>query len=125
MQIQQQETCARVPRAEAIAQLNDALRRGDRSAIGAKGGRYFITQGVEALPGYDPGVLAAALASYDGFDPDNDPHGERDFGDFTLFGADMFWKIDYYDQTITYGSDDPADPAKTTRVLTVMLTREY
>ncbi len=54
MQIQQQETCARVPRAEAIAQLNDALRRGDRSAIGAKGGRYFITQGCGPACKRDP-----------------------------------------------------------------------
>ncbi|MCB2057894.1 MAG: DUF3768 domain-containing protein [Novosphingobium sp.] len=97
MQIQQQETCAPVPRAEMIARLNDALRRGDRSAIGANGGRVMITQGIEALPGYNPCMVALALATYDGFDKDNDPHGERDFGDFTLFGADMFWKIDLYD----------------------------
>ncbi|MCP5386899.1 MAG: DUF3768 domain-containing protein [Novosphingobium sp.] len=31
----------------------------------------------------------------------------------------------YYDPSLTYGSDDPADPAQTTRVLTVMLTSEY
>lgn len=125
MQIQQENTCAQVPRAEVIARLNDALRRGDQSAIGSNGGRLMITQGVEALPDFNPTMLAAALAGYNSFDPENDPHGERDFGDLTLFGADLFWKIDYYDRTLTYGSDDPADPAQTTRVLTVMLVSEY
>lgn len=119
MQIQQQDTCVQIPRAEAIAQLNDTLRKQGR------GGKVMVTRGVDSLPGFNPVMLAVALASYDGFDPDNDPHGERDFGDFTLFGADLFWKIDYYDPSLTYGSDDPADPAQTNRVLTVMLTSEY
>ena len=40
-------------------------------------------------------------------------------------GRKVFWKIDYYDPTMTQGSDDPASLALTRRVLTVMLAEEY
>jgi hypothetical protein len=108
-----------VPRAEAIALLNDHLRKT------ATGGTIMVTQGVLAISGYNSPELAEALAAYDAFDADNDPHGERDFGDLTLWGEEMFWKVDYYSQDLRYGSDDPADPDKTKRVLTVMLTSEW
>lgn len=111
--------CARIPRAETIARLNDALRQHGR------GGAVMVTRGVRTLPLFEPAELVQALASYNSFDPDNDPHGERDFGDLTLFGHDLLWKIDYYDPSLRYGSDDPADPSKTQRVLTVMLASEY
>jgi hypothetical protein len=112
-------TCAQSPRAEVIAQLNDQLR------TTGTGGAITVTRGVRLLPDFCPMQLMQALAAYNSFDPDNDPHGERDFGDITLFGEDMLWKIDYYDTTLTYGSNDPADPAITQRVLTVMLASEY
>jgi hypothetical protein len=69
--------------------------------------------------------LLQALAGYSAFDTDNDPHRERDFGDLQLFGADLLWKIDYYEPSMNYGSNDPADPAQTRRVLTVLLASEY
>ena len=65
------------------------------------------------------------VATFDDFTADNDPHGEHDFGSFDLAGDKFFWKIDYYDPTLEFGSDDPADPTKTTRVLTLMLAAEY
>lgn len=112
-------TCATPPRMERIARLNDKLReRGE-------GGMLMVTAGVRALPDFDPIELAKTLATYAAFDRENDPHGERDFGDISMFGADLFWKIDYFDLDRKFGSEDPASSAITTRVLTVMLVSEY
>ena len=44
---------------------------------------------------------------------------------FELDGERLMWKIDYYDKDIRNGSEDPADPAVTTRILTLMLSSEY
>jgi Protein of unknown function (DUF3768) len=52
-------------------------------------------------------------------------HDEHDFGSFELGNNKFFWKIEYYDKSMTYGSQDPADPELTTRVLTVMLAEDY
>lgn len=65
------------------------------------------------------------MMSFDTFTEDTDPHGEHDFGAFEHNGKKLFWKIDYYAPDMLHGSEDPADPSKTTRVLTVMLAREY
>ena len=85
----------------------------------------MLTRGVTNLDGFDPAALISVLAKYDEFGVDNDPHGERDFGDLDYCGAELLWKIDYYDQALEYGSSDPADPDVTTRVLTIMLAEEY
>lgn len=110
---------ATLPRAETIARLNDTLRKT------GQGGTIMVTRGVLALKGFDKFALLAALASYDSFDADNDPHGERDFGDLQIFETELLWKIDYYDESLEFGSDDPADAEVTSRVLTVMLASEY
>lgn len=115
------QTPTKLPRGEAIAQLNDALRqRGE-------GGTIMVTRNVLHLPGFDPAALQSALAGYDQFDSDNDPHGERDFGDLSLCGADLLWTINYFSQgsEFRFGSDDPADPDVTQRVLTVMLASDW
>lgn len=108
-----------VPRGEVIARLNDALRKS------LSGGHIMVTRGVRALDGVNSRAMLRALATYDAFDADNDPHGERDFGDIELCGTTLLWKIDYYDRELTYASPDPADESKTVRVITVMLESEY
>jgi hypothetical protein len=108
-----------LPRAETIARLNDKLR------MSGEGGAIVVTRGVRALAGYDTAALLAALVAYDGFDADNDPHGERDFGDVELCGQSLLWKIDYYDQELRFASPDAADASAAARVLTVMLESEY
>ncbi len=102
-----------------IRELNDAFRRT------FAGGKVTMTAGVYALPDM---VKAAALqkaATFVEFTEDNDPTGEHDFRSFGLCGRKFFWKIDYFDRPMEYGSEDPSDPEKTTRVMTVMLASEY
>lgn len=105
--------------AERIRELNDAFRRTFR------GGRVTMTTSVDALPACVKAQAILRVADFDDFTNDNDPHGEHDFGSFELVGRKFFWKIDYYDERCESGSEDPADPNKTTRVLTVMLAEDY
>ncbi|MCJ2086449.1 DUF3768 domain-containing protein [Methylobacterium sp. E-005] len=102
-----------------VRDLNDAFRQS------FSGGRIMMTTGVAALPSVARAALLAAVRGFDGFDADNDPHGEHDFGGVTVAGYRCFWKIDCSDLGQRFASPDPADPAITTRVLTVMLAEEY
>ena len=105
--------------AERIRALNDAFRRT------FVGGAVMITAGVEAMPLDQRRSLLAKVRAFDAFSEDNDPHGEHDFGAVDEGGVRYFWKIDYYDRATEFGSPDPADPAVTTRVLTIMRADEY
>jgi hypothetical protein len=111
-------TCT-TSKTDQIRTLNDAFRQ---SFVG---GRVMMTSGVNALDDADRHALLAAVQSFEDFSPDNDPHGERDFGSIDIRGSRFFWKLDYYDLNCHGGSPDPADPAVTTRVLTIMRAEEY
>lgn len=111
-------------RAEKIRALNDAFRKGERPELG----RIMLTEGVRELVAAWPlGSLIVhnQVKRFDSFSEDNDPHGEHDFGSFEHVGEKLFWKIDYYGKDLESGSEDPADPDVTTRVLTIMLADEY
>ncbi|MBV8979133.1 MAG: DUF3768 domain-containing protein [Alphaproteobacteria bacterium] len=106
-------------RTNRIRDLNDAFRKS------LAGGQGFFTDEAAAM---GPEFMAAALSavrSFNAFTIDNDPYGEHDFGSVTVGEEKAFWKIDYYDTSLCYGSNDPADPAQTTRVITIMLAHEY
>lgn len=110
---------AGVGAANAVCGLNDEFRR-DFSR-----GRVVLTAGVSALPGDALAELLRAVQTFDAFNAGNDPHGEHDFGKMEISGEAYFWKIDCYDADLLYGSPDPADPAVTTRVMTIMRSEEY
>jgi hypothetical protein len=89
------------------------------------GGQVVMTAGVAALPAGTRARLLSAVQSFSNFTNDNDPHGEHDFGSFEVQGETYFFKVDYYALDMDGGSEDPADPEKTTRVLTIMRADEY
>lgn len=105
--------------ADKIRALNDAFRTTMR------GGKILMTAGIDALPSDVKAMVVRRVATFSEFTPDNDPHGEHDFGSFEIAGRKIFWKVDAYDADMEFGSEDPADPSKTTRVLTIMLAEEY
>jgi Protein of unknown function (DUF3768) len=103
-----------------IRHLNDQFRR---HGIGR--GSMMHTEGVhDRGPAFVLAVVNAVRAIKD-FGPNNDPHGEHDFGAFEIDGERLFFKLDYYNLTLNAGSPDPADPAVTHRVLTIMFVSEY
>lgn len=101
-----------------IARLNDQFRR-------HPGPDWMVTATVQAKGPIFVLAAVSAVRAFDAFATDNDPHGERDFGAFTICGERLFWKVDYYDKDLRFGSPDPADPAVTRRVLTVMMASDY
>jgi hypothetical protein len=107
------------PKAERIRELNDAFRT---TGVPAD---WVLTRGVASLGPEFVGQAVRAVRAFDDFTADNDPHGEHDFGAFAVAGESLFWKIDYYDQALESGAEDPADASLTRRVLTVMLAAEY
>jgi hypothetical protein len=71
-----------------------------------------MTPGVAALGQEAVDRIVKTIAVFDDFCHANDPYEEHDFGSFEA-----------EDHTIL--SPDPADPAVTVRVITVMLADEY
>jgi hypothetical protein len=104
---------------QRIRELNDALR------ITFTGGKIMLPAGVDALPPEEKAAVLSKVRTFADFSSDNDPHGEHDFGAFELSNQRFFWKVDYYNRSMDGGSEDPADPTKTTRVLTIMPAEEY
>ena len=105
--------------AKRIREMNDAFRSS------FSGGKVMMTASVDALASMVKATALQRVATFDEFDADNDPYSEHDFGSFELCNREFFWKIDYYDKELQFGSEDPADPEKTTRVLTLMLAQDY
>lgn len=109
---------------EKIRHLNDRLRKGDISVPG----KIIFTSGLVQLLQENekqPTEIISIVIAYDDFTNDNDPYGEHDFGVFKFCNETLFWKIDYYDQDIQYGSNDPSNIEETFRMLTVLLASEY
>lgn len=100
-------------RLSSIAIANDRFRQ--------LGFNVTVTQGIHHLP--DVCGLLSTVSKFNEFTEDNDPYGEHDFGAIYWHSNKVFWKIDYYNQTLT-GWEDPL--SKTCRrIITVMLAEEY
>ena len=106
-------------RTAIIRSLNDRFRQ---TFIG---GAVVVTAGIAALDEATRQRIFAAVQQFDTFNEDNDPWHEHDFGALEVDGERVFFKLEYYDLTRAMHSEDPADPAKTERVMTIMLASEY
>lgn len=104
---------------ERIRALNDRFRQS------FMGGKVMRTASVAALPVEQQMRIMMAVQQFVDFDEDNDPHGEHDCASFEFDGETFMFKIDYYDPSMEAGSEAPDDPAKTTRVLTIMFASDY
>ena len=102
-----------------IRQLNDAFRSS------FKGGRVMLTHGIRSKAEHEVTEILERVVNFNDFNKGNDPYQEHDFGKFEHKGDKIFWKIDYYDKSLKYGSEDASDESITTRVLTIMTANEY
>lgn len=111
------------PSAARIARLNDRARMGfDPTA------RILITRAclatfcggttAEGLIAQAELMKAVRCATFEADTP------ERDFSEVHFRGEPVLFKIDYYDEALTWGSEDPADAARTLRVVTIMLPED-
>jgi Protein of unknown function (DUF3768) len=108
-----------ITKLERIRTLNDELRQH------LPGGIAVMTPGVAALGQVAIDRIFKTIATFDDFCHANDPYQEHDFGSFSAEGETIMFKIDYFDKAMTYHSPDPANPAVTERVITIMLAQEY
>ena len=102
-----------------IAELNDRFR------TTFTGGRVVMTATFASLPEATKAKVLETVRTFSTFTPDNDPYSERDLAIFEVDGERFMFKIDYFDKTMTFGSEDPANPDVTLRVLTIMLASDY
>lgn len=110
-------------RLATIARLNDRCRQGlDRTArIGitrACLGTFAENRVAEIV------AQAGILAALRGYRFSEAEAGERDRGSFDYRGTTVYFRIEYYDVALEYGSEDPADASITRRVLTIMLRED-
>ena len=106
-------------RTEQICALNDRLRQNLSTGLAV------MTPGIAALGAEAVARIVKTISVYDDFCHANDPHEEHDFGAFEAEGETIFFKIDYYDTSLSALSPDPSDPTLTKRVITIMLASEY
>ena len=98
---------------------NDAFRRNPTL------GTVVITARVKVMGRHAVEALMALVKNYADFDAVDDPYGEHDFGSITFRGSRFFWKIDYFDERLEFGSEASWDTTKCRRVLTLMHAEDY
>lgn len=132
----------------SVAELNDEFRKGiyftTAASVNDGANQYVVTHGCrEEFSSHENRMaLMLAIANFSHFSEDNDPWLEHDFGSVTVNNQKIFWKIDYFNKVAkrvrepngsivvsfvpgNEASSNAADPAKTARVMTIMLASEY
>src|ERR1700730_7172860 len=97
------------PKTGRIRALNDELRQH------LIGGLAVMTPGVAALGQEAVERICKTIATFDQFCHSKDNNDALDFGAFEVDGNKLFFKIDYFDRTLSHHSPDPADPSVTER----------
>ena len=105
-----------------IAELNDKLRQ---NIFNSGKDKVILTQGVSNLPFDEQLKILIKVKLFNNFNAGNDPYSQHDFGMIEHSELKYFFKIDYYDTSMEYASDDASNPDMTTRVLTIMRADEY
>lgn len=105
-----------------IAELNDLCRLGlDRTAQTVITATCLVA--LTEADGRAAEILTQAevlrAVRHYTFAPEDGP--ERAHGELILRGQTVRFTIDYYDRALEWGSENPADPSVTTRVMTIML----
>ena len=126
------DTAEYVADAAKVAEQNDAFRRNACLAIPyAPGdpilmGQLVATQAIHAKGMPFVQASLAAIGRVTDFPADNDPEGFHDFGAVEVEGTTVWFKLDLYDGSdLKYGSEAPDDPARTYRVLTILLPSDW
>ena len=107
------------PTTRRVRDLNDGFR-----THGLGRGTVLVMEGISALGPEFVTQAVSAVRRFVDFTEDDDPSGEHDFGVVELDDQKIFRKIDSYDLDLTAHSSNPANPAVTHLVLTIMLARE-
>jgi len=105
---------------DRIRRLNDEFRK---SMSG--NGKVVMTSTLNALPIDEKNIILREIQAFDEFDKANDPYEEHDFGTIYHRSERIFFKIDYYDPSYMFGSEDPSDEDQTNRVMSIMYAHEY
>ena len=108
-----------------MSNTNEIALQNDNFRKHLSQGTLVLTQGIRSNTKEDLEAIITKVRTFDTFDENNDPYGERDFGAFDYKGKKIFWKIDYYDQEFLYLSPDVSNPRVANKVLTIMYAEEY
>lgn len=106
---------------EGVDDVNELPRRKhDR-----RHGVLIITAGFDALSPDMNATVMLRVAPASDFNLNNDERGEHDFGSSPLVSREFSLKINAYEANMRQGLEEPHGPAKTARVLTIMLVEEH
>lgn len=108
-----------------IRKLNDDLRKFGPGPWN----KLFLTHMMSQTPMPLRLKVFSAVQSFNDFNEDNDPYGEHDCAIMDVKDADgtvhrIFFKIDYYDTDLRYGSEAPWNERMCRRVLTIGFAEE-